>query len=94
MSRSSHKGPFIDPKLLKKVNAQKAGGPKSAIKTWARRCQIPPEFVGHTFLVHQGKNFISVFVNESMVGHKLGEFSPTRTFKGHGKVADKTPSKT
>ncbi len=89
MSRSSYKGPYIDQKLLKKVMAQKSGAPKTAIKTWARRSQISPDFVGHTFLVHQGKNFISVYVSESMVGHRLGEFAPTRTFKGHGKMTEK-----
>lgn len=94
MSRSSKKGPFIDPKLLKKVMAQKASGDKSAIKTWSRACVISPDFVGHTFLVHQGKNFVEVFVNESMVGHKLGEFAPTRTFRGHGKVVKRILAKT
>lgn len=94
MSRSIKKGPYIDAKLLKKVMAQKEGGAKTAIKTWARACQIPPEFVGHTFLVHQGKNFISVFVSEAMVGHRLGEFSPTRTFRSHGKMTEKSTSKT
>ncbi len=94
MSRSVRKGPFIDEKLMKKVMVQKGGGAKSPIKTWARRCQIPPEFVGHTFLVHQGKNFVTVFVSESMVGHRLGEFAPTRKFHGHGKVTEKSTSKT
>lgn len=95
MSRSSYKGPYVDAKLLKKIMAQKApGGAKSPIKTWARRSQIAPEFVGHTFLVHQGKNFITVYVSEAMVGHKLGEFAPTRTFRGHGKVTEKSTSKT
>ena len=95
MSRSSYKGPFIDEKLMKKVQAQKApGGSKTPIKTWARRCDIPPEFVGHTFLVHQGKNFITVYVSESMVGHKLGEFAPTRTFRSHGKMTEKATAKT
>lgn len=94
MSRSSKKGPYIDEKLMKKVMAQKSGGTKVAIKTWARRCQIAPEFVGHSFLVHQGKNFITVFVSESMVGHRLGEFAPTRTFRGHGKMTEKSTSKT
>ena len=93
MSRSTKKGPYIDAKLLKKVMAQKSGQ-KSPIKTWARRSQIPPEFVGHTFLVHQGKNFITVFVSESMVGHRLGEFAPTRMFRSHGKVTEKSTSKT
>ncbi|MBU1000562.1 30S ribosomal protein S19 [Patescibacteria group bacterium] len=94
MARSVKKGPFIDEKLMKKVKAQKAGGAKKPIKTWARRSQIPPEFVGQTFLVHQGKNFITVFVSESMVGHRLGEFAPTRVFRGHGKVTEKSRSKT
>lgn len=94
MSRSSKKGPYVDPKLLKKVQAQKASGDKSAIKTWSRSCVISPEFVGHTFLVHQGKNFVEVFINEAMVGHKLGEFAPTRTFRGHGKVVKRILAKT
>lgn len=94
MSRSSKKGPYIDEKLTKKVLAQKETGAKGAIKTWARRCQIPPDFVGVTFLVHQGKNFISVYVTESMVGHRLGEFAPTRTFRGHGKMTEKSTTKT
>lgn len=94
MSRSSKKGPYIDEKLLKKVMAQKAGGAKTPIKTWARRSQISPEFVGHTFMVHQGKNFVSVFVSEAMVGHRLGEFAPTRTFRGHGKMTEKSVAKT
>lgn len=93
MSRSSKKGPFIDPKLLKKVNAQKESGKKDAIKTWARHCQIPPEFVNHTFAVHNGRTFINVFVSETMVGHRLGEFSPTRTFRGHGKITEKSTAK-
>lgn len=94
MSRSSKKGPYIDPKLTKKVLAQKASGSKVAIKTWSRACVISPDFVGHTFLVHQGKNFVEVFVNEAMVGHTLGEFAPTRTFRGHGKVVKRTLTKT
>ncbi len=94
MSRSVFKGPFIDQKLMKKVQAQKSSGTKSPIKTWARRSQIPPEFVGHTFLVHQGKNFVTVYVTEGMVGHRLGEFAPTRTFRSHGKMTEKSTSKT
>lgn len=94
MGRSSKKGPYIDEKLMKKVQAQKATNTKVAIKTWARRSQIPPEFVGHTFLVHQGKNFVTVFVSESMVGHRLGEFAPTRMFRTHGKVTEKSSAKT
>lgn len=93
MARSLKKGPYIDEKLMKKVLAQSQGA-KSPIKTWARRSQIAPEFVGHTFMVHNGKNFISVFVSESMVGHRLGEFSPTRTFRGHGKKTEKSSAKT
>lgn len=93
MSRSSRKGPYIDPKLLKKVNAQKASGKKEAIKTWARSSQIAPEFVNHTFAVHNGKAFINVFVSEPMVGHRLGEFSPTRVFRGHGKITEKATAK-
>ncbi len=94
MSRSSKKGPFVDPKLLKKVHAQKASGDKTAIKTWSRSCVITPDFVGHTFAVHQGKNFIDVYCTEAMVGHKLGEFSPTRTFRGHGKIVKRVLTKT
>lgn len=94
MSRSLKKGPYIDEKLMKKVLAQKAGGPKIPIKTWARVSQISPDFVGYTFLVHNGKNFISVYVTESMVGHRLGEFSPTRTFRSHGKMTEKSAAKT
>ena len=94
MSRSTKKGPFIDQKLLKKVMAQKKANKKKPIKTWARASQIPPEFVNHTFQVHNGKNFIDVFVGEEMVGHRLGEFAPTRTFRGHGKVVKRIISKT
>lgn len=95
MSRSSKKGPYIDPKLMKKVMAQKLpGGIIEPIKTWARACQIPPEFVNHTLLVHNGKHHITVKVVESMVGHRLGEFSPTRHFKGHGRIVAREVSKT
>lgn len=93
MSRSIKKGPYIDEKLMKKVMAQKTGA-KNPIKTWARACQIAPEFVSHTFLVHNGKNFISVYVTESMVGHRLGEFAPTRIFRSHGKMTEKSVAKT
>ncbi len=86
MARSSKKGPYVDEKLLKKINVQKATGRKEVVKTWARSSQIPPEFVGHTFQVHNGRHFITVFISEAMVGHRLGEFAPTRTFKGHGRV--------
>jgi len=94
MSRSAKKGPYIDEKLLKKVAAQKASGRKDPIRTWARASQIPPEFVGFTFEVHNGKRFIKVFVTEEMVGHRLGEFAPTRTFRGHGKVVKRIIEKT
>ena len=94
MSRSSKKGPYIDPKLLKKVMNQKQTGDKNPVKTWARSSQIPLDFVGHTFAVHNGRNFINVFVVEGMVGHRLGEFSPTRTFRSHGRVVAREISKT
>ena len=94
MSRSSKKGPYIDPKLLKKVLKQKETGDKSPIKTWSRACTISPDFVGHTFLVHQGKKFEEVYVTEEMVGHKLGEFAPTRKFTGHGRIVKRVLSKT
>ena len=94
MGRSSKKGPFVDQKLLKKVLKQKESGERTPIKTWARASQIPPEFVGHRFLVHNGRTFIEVFVSEDMVGHRLGEFSPTRTFGGHGKVTKRVIEKT
>ena len=84
MGRSLKKGPFVDPKLYTKVERLKAEGSHEAIRTWARACTIVPEFVGVTFLVHNGKNHIKVFITEDMVGHKLGEFAPTRTFRGHG----------
>ncbi len=83
MSRSLKKGPFVDEKLINKVIKQNQTGYKEPIKTWARRSTIVPEFVGHTFMVHNGKMFHKVFVTEDMVGHKLGEFSLTRTFRGH-----------
>jgi small subunit ribosomal protein S19 len=83
MGRSLKKGPYIDFRLEKKVDALNESGKKSVIKTWSRRSMISPEFVGHTFGVHNGNKFIPVYVTENMVGHKLGEFSPTRTFKGH-----------
>lgn len=83
MSRSVKKGPFVDHKLLRKVNEQKNDGGRDPIKTWSRSCTIVPEFISHTFSVHNGKDFLKVFVTEEMVGHKLGEFSPTRMFRGH-----------
>ncbi len=84
MSRSLKKGPYIDYKLEKKVLAMNDGGKKSVIKTWARACMISPDFVGHTIAVHNGNKFIPVYITENMVGHKLGEFAPTRIFRGHG----------
>ena len=84
MTRSAKKGPYVDPRLVKKVETMNASGKKSVIKTWSRACVISPEFVGHTFGVHNGKEFISVFCTEAMVGHRLGEFSPTRKFRAHG----------
>lgn len=84
MARSLKKGPFIDPKLERKVLAMNEGGKKRMIKTWARRSMISPDFVGHNIAVHNGNKFIPVYVTENMVGHKLGEFAPTRTFRGHG----------
>ena len=83
MSRSLKKGPYIDLRLLKKVEALNKSNKKQVIKTWARACTISPEFVGHTFAVHNGNKFIPVYVQEAMVGHKLGEFAPTRIFRGH-----------
>ena len=83
MTRSQKKGPFVDEKLFGKVMTLKAQGGNTPIRTWARRCTIVPEFVGHRFEVHNGKIFHAVYVTEDMVGHKLGEFSPTRTFRGH-----------
>jgi len=84
MSRSSKKGPYVDPKVYFKVQKQAQGGRQEPIKTWARRCTIVPEFINLTFMVHDGRKHIKVLVTEDMVGHKLGEFAPTRTFKGHG----------
>lgn len=83
MARSLKKGPFVDEKLSKKVNVMIESGEKKLIKTWSRRSTIIPEFIGYTFAVHNGKKFIPVYVTENMVGHRLGEFSPTRTFRGH-----------
>ncbi len=84
MGRSIKKGPYVDHKLLRKVERLDAAGKKDAVKTWSRASTILPEFVGHTFLVHNGKTHLRVFVTEEMVGHKLGEFSLTRAFRGHG----------
>lgn len=94
MSRSLKKGPYINPKILKKVQIQKNENNKELIKVWDRSCQIPPEFVGHRFAVHNGKNFIEVYITEGMVGHRLGEFASTRTFRGHGQVTKRILEKT
>jgi small subunit ribosomal protein S19 len=83
MSRSAKKGPFVDPSLMKKVQKVKTGNKREVIKTWSRRSLVLPEFVGLSFAVHNGKKFLDVFITENMVGHHLGEFSPTRTFKAH-----------
>ena len=83
MPRSLKKGPFVDDHLLKKVDGQNEAGTKTVIKTWSRRSMILPSFIGHTIAVHDGRKHVPVFVTESMVGHKLGEFAPTRTFRGH-----------
>jgi small subunit ribosomal protein S19 len=83
MARSLKKGPFVDHHLQSKVDKHNADGSKKPIKTWSRRSMVTPEMIGHTFDVHNGKKFISVYVTENMIGHRLGEFSPTRTFKGH-----------
>lgn len=94
MARSSKKGPYIDPRLIVKINKQKAGGDRTPIKTWSRASQIPPEFVGHRFAIHNGRTFIEIFVTEAMVGHRLGEFSATRVFRSHGQVTKRTMEKT
>ena len=83
MGRRIKKGPYIDLKLAKKVGAMESGGHREPIQTWARASTIPPDFIGHTFMVHNGNKFLKVYVTEDMVGHKLGEFSPTRQFRGH-----------
>ena len=90
MGRSLKKGPFIDEKLMERIEELNRQRQKKVLKTWARRSTISPEFVGHTLAVHNGKKFIPVYVTENMVGHKVGEFAPTRTFKGHGTRGDKT----
>jgi small subunit ribosomal protein S19 len=90
MSRSTKKGPYIDPKLLEKIRDMNSRNEKKVVKTWARASTISPDFVGHTLAVHNGNKFIPVYVSENMVGHKLGEFAPTRLFRGHGgKLSDK-----
>jgi len=93
LARSLKKGPFVDEKLMKKVNVMIESGEKKLIKTWSRRSTIIPEFIGFTFAVHNGKKFIPVYVTENMVGHKLGEFSPTRTFRSHSGGEKSAPAK-
>lgn len=84
MSRSLKKGPYVDERLMKKINALNERGAKEVIKTWSRACTIMPEMVGHTIAIHDGRKHVPVYITEDMVGHKLGEFAPTRTFRGHG----------
>jgi len=91
MSRSAKKGPFVDLKLLKKVEATNRAGKKVVIKTWSRRSTIMPQMIGHTLAVHDGRRHVPILVTESMVGHKLGEFAATRTFRGHIRKAEKAP---
>ncbi len=94
MSRSLKKGPYTDPKLIEKIEAMAKSGQKKVIKTWARSCTITPDFVGHTLAVHNGNKFIPVYVHEGMVGHKLGEFAPTRVFRGHPGLKSETTTGT
>ncbi len=94
MSRSLKKGPYVEPYLLLKVERLNKSGEKRPIKTWSRRSMVVPEFIGHTFAVHNGKSHISVFITENMVGHRLGEFSPTRIFRKHGMHTETTQEKT
>ncbi len=89
MGRSSKKGPFIDPKLQKKVEALNRSNNRSVIRTWARACTVYPGMIGHTIAIHNGRAHVPIFITEQMVGHRLGEFAPTRTFRGHGKDADR-----
>ena len=93
MARSIKKGPYVDERLVKKVNSG-MGTKQTPIKTWSRACRIPPEFVGKYFQVHNGRVFLNVYVTEDMVGHCLGEFAPTRTFRGHGQIVKRTMDKT
>jgi len=91
LARSTKKGPYIDERLLGRILEMNERGDKKVVKTWARRSTIPPEFVGHTIAVHNGRKFIPVYITEDMVGHKLGEFAPTRTYRGHsGSTTDRT----
>ena len=94
MTRSSKKGPFVNEKLFLKVQKARQGGSREPIKTWARASIVTPDFIGYTFAVHNGRTFLNVYVTENMVGHRLGEFAPTRTFRGHGAHTEKTKEKT
>lgn len=93
MSRSIKKGPFVDDHLVRKIDKLNQQGKKQNVKTWSRRSMIMPDFVGHTISVHNGRSFTNVFITENMVGHRLGEFAPTRTFRGHGAISGKTVAK-
>lgn len=93
MARSIKKGPYVEPKLLRKVELMNKSGRKAPIKTWSRRSMIMPDFVGHTFAIHNGKQHIPIFITENMVGHRLGEFAATRTFRAHGTHTDKVAAR-
>ena len=93
MARSIKKGPYVEAHLLKKVDLMSKSGRKTPIKTWSRRSMIVPEFIGHTFAIHNGRQHLPIFITENMVGHRLGEFAPTRTFRQHGVHSDKTAAK-
>ena len=93
MARSIKKGPYVEKSLLEKVEKMNASGRKQPIKTWSRRSMVLPDFVGHTFAIHNGRQHVPIFINENMVGHRLGEFAPTRTFKQHGVHSDKAVAK-
>ena len=93
MGRSTKKGPFVDERLLEKVDRAESSGARAPIRTWSRACTIVPEFIGKNFAIHNGKTFVKLYVTEDMVGHKLGEFAPTRTFRGHGGKGGKSSKK-
>ena len=93
MGRSTKKGPFVDERLLEKVDRAESSGAREPIRTWSRACTIVPEFIGKNFAIHTGKTFVKLYVTEDMVGHKLGEFAPTRTFRGHGGKGGKSSKK-
>ncbi len=92
MGRSLKKGPFVDERLWKRIREQKDNGARDPLRTWSRTCTVIPDFVGHTFSVHNGRTFMRVFITEDMVGHKLGEFAPTRTFRGHVSKSERSSS--